>query len=152
MIINRNPLTGESGRGIDVKCFPLILVVVLITAVAYGTLAYGQSANASACQNIITNFSQTSLTERIDAYYLTGQCYHKIGTQRDVDVDGQALYAAQLAYAKAEILGQQITGNVTAMKAREALDRLYRSLHNNSVVGIEKIYRKAEESLVQSGK
>ena len=130
------------------KCFPLILVVVLITAVANFTLAYGQdSKNASACQDIITNSSETSRTERIEAYYLAAQCYTKMGR-----VDEEQLYAAELAYAKAEILGRQITGNITAMKAREALDRLYRSLHNNSVVGIEKIYRKAEESLAQSRK
>ena len=130
------------------KCFPLILVVVLITAVANFTLAYGQdSKNASACQDIITNSSETSRTERIEAYYLAAQCYTKMG-----HVDEEQLYVAELAYAKAEILGRQITGNITAMKAREALDRLYRSLHNNSVVGIEKIYRKAEESLAQSRK
>jgi hypothetical protein len=114
-------------------------------------LSYGQdSKNASACQDIITNSSQTSVTARIEAYYLAAQCYNKMSPMGHVDEE--QLYAAELAYAKAEILGRQIIGNITAMKAREALDRLYRSLHNNSVVGIEKIYKKAEESLAQSGK
>ncbi len=125
------------------KCFPLILVVALITAVANCTFVYGQdSKNATACQDIITNSSTSTLTDRIDGYYFAALCYWKIG-----DVDN-----AMLAFAKAEVLGRKTAENSTAIKAREGLEKLYGSLHNGLTIGIEKVYRRAEDSLSELDK
>jgi tetratricopeptide (TPR) repeat protein len=43
-------------------------------------------------------------------------------------------------YAKAEMMGGEV-----ASKAKENLERLYKAKHNNTLVGIEKIYKKAQE-------
>jgi hypothetical protein len=110
--------------------------------VATGISGKNSEEAASVCADPAAGSSKATLTERIENYYLSARCYQRAGQVND----------AILIYAKAEILGRQIAGNATAAKAREILDQLYRALHNNSVLGIEKIYRKAEESLSQSGK
>ncbi len=45
-----------------------------------------------------------------------------------------------LWYAKAELQGGEI-----APKAKENLEQLYKALHNNTLIGIEKVYRRAKE-------
>ena len=133
------------------KYFPLISIVVL-AAIAIGncTPAYGQeSKDASVCTDIITKASaETGLTDRVDGYS-GAQCYEKIF---NMGLDGKDLDEAELAYAKAEVLGRQIAGNPTATKAKEGLEKLYRAAHNGLTKGIEKVYMRAEESLSESEK
>ena len=134
------------------KYFPLISIVVL-AAIAIGncTPAYGQESNdASACTDIIAKASaEAGLTDRIDGYYSGAQCYEKIF---NMGLDGKDLDEAELAYAKAEVLGRQIAGNPTATKAKEGLEKLYRAAHNGLTKGIEKVYIRAEKSLSESEK
>jgi hypothetical protein len=49
---------------------------------------------------------------------------------------------AMVSFAKAELLGGELQ-----VEAKERLEKLYRSLHNNTTVGIDKVYKKAKEAL-----
>jgi hypothetical protein len=51
---------------------------------------------------------------------------------------------ALLSFARAELQGGDIAG-----QAKEKVEQLYKALHNNTTVGIEKIYRKAKEEPAQ---
>ena len=64
--------------------------------------------------------------------YYIGMC------QRNLDQIDDAM----LSLAKADLQGGEV-----APKAKEYLEKLYRALHNNTLIGIEKIYRKAKEQL-----
>jgi len=65
-----------------------------------------------------------------EGYYYIGMC------QRNQDLIDDAM----VSLAKAELHGGEV-----APKAKEYLEKLYKALHNNTLIGIEKVYRKAKE-------
>jgi len=65
-----------------------------------------------------------------EGYYLIAVCLHK---QNRVD-------DALLWYARTELQGGEF-----AAKAKDILEDIYKALHNNTLIGSEKIYRKAKE-------
>lgn len=71
-----------------------------------------------------------------------GGGYYGIGLCLDIqrDIEGAILY-----YAMAEMVGGEDAAN-----AKDRLETLYRALHNNTLVGIDKVYQKAKESLAES--
>ncbi len=76
-------------------------------------------------------FQQALKAEKYgEGYYYIALCQRK---QDKID-------DAMLSYAKAELQGGE-----AAPKAKEQLEQLYKALHNNTLIGIEKIYKKAKE-------
>jgi len=69
-----------------------------------------------------------------EPYYYIGMCQWK----QDLIED------AILSFACSELQGGDI-----APQAKEKVEQLYKALHNNTTIGIEKIYRKAKELLAQ---
>jgi hypothetical protein len=67
-----------------------------------------------------------------EGYYGIGLC---LDNQREIE-------EANLYYAMADLMGGE-----TAPKAKARLETLYKALHNNTLVGIDKVYQKAKESL-----
>ncbi len=65
-----------------------------------------------------------------EGYYYIGLCQWK---QEQID-------DAILSFARAELQGGEVAG-----KAKERLEQLYKALHNNTLIGIEKVYKKAKE-------
>ncbi len=65
-------------------------------------------------------------------YYYIGQCLERLDKIDD----------ALIAYAKAELVGGEV-----APKAKARLEQLYKALHNNTTIGIDKVYNKAKEQL-----
>ena len=49
---------------------------------------------------------------------------------------------AMVSLAKATKFGGEI-----APKAKDYLEKLYRAMHNNTLIGIDKIYKKADEEI-----
>jgi len=79
----------------------------------------------------IKSFQEALKVEKYsEAYYLIAVCLHK---QNRVD-------EAMLWYARTEQQGGEF-----AAKAKDRLEEIYRALHNNTLIGAEKIYRKAKE-------
>jgi tetratricopeptide (TPR) repeat protein len=72
--------------------------------------------------------------EYADGWYYIGLCQRN---QEKID-------DAMISLAKAELLGGDV-----APKAKSYLEQLYKALHNDTLIGIEKIYRKAKEQLQQ---
>jgi tetratricopeptide (TPR) repeat protein len=70
-------------------------------------------------------------------YYNIALCLHK---QKEVE-------EANVYYAAAELMGGE-----GAAKAKSTLEEVYRVLHNNSLIGIEKVYRKAKEMMAETEK
>jgi tetratricopeptide (TPR) repeat protein len=84
----------------------------------------------------ISAFREAVKDERYaGGYYMIGQCLDK---QRDVE-------KATQYYAMAELIGGE-----DAPKAKARLESLYKALHNDTLVGIDKVYKKAKESLAES--
>jgi hypothetical protein len=76
-------------------------------------------------------FQQALAVEKYgEGYYYIGLCQWK---QEQID-------DAILSFARAELQGGEVAG-----KAKEKLEQLYKALHNNTLIGIEKVYRKAKE-------
>ena len=69
-----------------------------------------------------------------EPYYYIGMCQWK----QDLIED------AILSFARAELQGGDI-----APQAKEKVEQLYKALHNNTTIGIEKVYRKAKEEPAQ---
>ena len=87
-------------------------------------LEQGRSAEA------IKSFHQALKVEKYsEGYYRIALCMHKQDRVED----------AMLWYARAEKQGGDY-----AVKAKEQLEQIYRAIHNNTLIGIEKIYRKAK--------
>jgi tetratricopeptide (TPR) repeat protein len=79
----------------------------------------------------IQSFQQALQADKYgEGYYYIGLCQWK---QDKID-------DAMLSFARAELQGGEV-----AARAKEKLEQLYKALHNNTVVGIDKIYRKAKE-------
>ena len=71
-----------------------------------------------------------------EGYYMIGQCL-----ERQKEVEKAIDY-----YAVAELMGGE---DASIAKAR--LELLYKALHNDTLVGIDKVYRKAKELLAEPG-
>jgi tetratricopeptide (TPR) repeat protein len=81
----------------------------------------------------IKSFQQALKAETYsEGYYYIGMC------QRNLDQIDDAM----VSLAKADLEGGEV-----APKAKEYLEKLYKALHNNTLIGIDKIYRKAKEQL-----
>lgn len=86
----------------------------------------------------ITSFQKALKAEKYaEGYYWIGMCLWK---QNNVD-------NAILAFAKAQLYGEKgsAADKEIAGKAKDRMEQLYKALHNNTTVGIEKQYRKAQE-------
>jgi tetratricopeptide (TPR) repeat protein len=70
-----------------------------------------------------------------------GEPYYYIGMSQWKQ---EKVEEATLSFARAELQGGDI-----AEQAKEKVEQLYKALHNNTTVGIEKIYRKAKEEPAQ---
>jgi tetratricopeptide (TPR) repeat protein len=69
-----------------------------------------------------------------EGYYRIGQILDK---QKEID---QAMHY----YAMAELMG-----GADAPEAKERLELLYKALHNHTLIGIEKVYKRAKEALAE---
>lgn len=67
-----------------------------------------------------------------EGYYWIGMC----------EWEKKMVDEAIESFARAEVLGGDI-----APKAKERLEQLYKALHNDTTIGIEKVYRRAREEL-----
>ena len=67
-----------------------------------------------------------------EGYYGIGQCLDRM----------KEIEQALPYYAAAEIMGGE-----NAHKAKDRLELLYRSLHNDTLIGIDKVYNKAKQLL-----
>jgi tetratricopeptide (TPR) repeat protein len=98
-----------------------------------------------ACHDIIGRslIEQDKFAEAISAFqealraekYGEGYYYIALCQRKQDKIDD-----AMLSYARAELQGGEV-----APKAKEQLEQLYKALHNNTLIGIEKIYKKAKE-------
>jgi hypothetical protein len=75
-----------------------------------------------------------------DEKYAEG--YYGIGLCLD---NQKAIEDANLYYAMAELMGGE-----SASKAKARLETLYKALHNNTLVGLDKVYQKARESMQET--
>lgn len=91
-----------------------------------GTSLYEDGKFAEAIKNL-----QQSLQfeKHGEPYYYIGMCQWK---QDQIE-------EALLSFARAELQGGEI-----APQAKEKVEQLYKALHNNTTIGIEKIYKKAK--------
>jgi tetratricopeptide (TPR) repeat protein len=79
----------------------------------------------------IQSFQQAIRAEKYgEGYYYIGLCQWKQDTIED----------AMISFAKSEQQGGEV-----APRAKEKLEQLYKALHNNTLIGIDKIYRRAKE-------
>jgi tetratricopeptide (TPR) repeat protein len=67
-----------------------------------------------------------------DGYYWIGMC----------EWEKKMVDEAIESFAKAEVLGGDI-----APKAKERMEQLYKAIHNDTTIGIDKVYRRAKEEL-----
>jgi tetratricopeptide (TPR) repeat protein len=74
-------------------------------------------------------------------YEKHGEPYYYIGMSQWKQ---EKIEEAILSFARAELQGGDI-----AAQAKEKVEQLYKALHNNTTVGIEKIYKKAKEEPAQ---
>jgi hypothetical protein len=81
----------------------------------------------------ITSLMRALKAEKFDAaFYYIGLCQWKQNQVED----------AMVSFAKAELLKGEMRE-----QAKERLELLYKSVHNNTTIGIEKVYRKAQSEL-----
>ncbi|NLT68844.1 MAG: hypothetical protein GXX84_19820 [Acidobacteria bacterium] len=84
-------------------------------------------------EEAIRAFRQALRSERYDVgYFSIGQCLE----------NQQKVEEAMVEYAKAELQGGEL-----APKAKERLELLYKALHNDTTIGIDKKYKQAKEEL-----
>jgi hypothetical protein len=124
------------------KYFQVVLAVVLFTGTVFGgSLSEEQQPqDSSKCVDTITKSSNLNTAERIEGYYRLAQCQENAGSGEE----------AMDTYAMAVTVGEKLPGNGTAIKAKENTELLYRSLHNDSLNGVEKIYIRAQKTLEKS--
>ncbi len=68
-----------------------------------------------------------------EGYYYIGMSLWKMDKVED----------AMVYFARAELQGGEVAG-----QAKDKLEQLYKALHNNTTIGIHKVYRKAREEVV----
>jgi len=90
------------------------------------------------CDAAITYFKKTVQSEQ------HGQIYYQIGICLDKQKE---IEKAMLYYAMTELMDGE-----DASKAKSRLEILYKALHNQTLVGVEKVYKKAKESLAEHAK
>jgi tetratricopeptide (TPR) repeat protein len=79
------------------------------------------------------SFQQALRAEKYgEGHFYIGQCLRQLGKAEE----------ALVCLAKAEIMGGEV-----APKAKAELEIVYKGMHNNTLIGIEKIYKKAKEQL-----
>ncbi len=88
------------------------------------------------CDAAITYFKKTAQSEQY------GQICYQIGLCLDKQKE---IESAMLYYAMAELVDGE-----NAPRAKSRLEILYKALHNQTLVGIEKVYKKAKESLAEN--
>jgi len=101
------------------------------------------------CHHIIASdlLEKKNFTDAITAYKEAlkaeryGEGYYGIGLCLD---NLKEIESANLYYAMAEL-----TGGEDAPRAKTRLEALYKALHNNTLVGIDKVYQKAKDSLTE---
>lgn len=128
----------------------VVFVICVLTTVRVRPAAATQTQEsksafdgcAATLKEFIENHPNPSLTDRIEGYYLVAGCQEETRQERE----------AMVSYAKAVTLGKELAESSTATKAKLRLEQIYRSTHNNLLVGIEKIYKIAKESLAQPEK
>jgi tetratricopeptide (TPR) repeat protein len=82
-------------------------------------------------EDSLHSFQQALKAEKYaEGYFYVGQCLRQLSRAEE----------AQIPLAKAELMGGEV-----AAKAKAELEAVYKGMHNNTLVGIEKIYRKAKE-------
>jgi tetratricopeptide (TPR) repeat protein len=74
-----------------------------------------------------------------DGYYFMGRC---LDNQAAATKSQDKAEEAMNAYAKCELLKGD-----NAAKAKDRIIELYKAVHNNSTIGIDKVYRRAKEEL-----
>jgi tetratricopeptide (TPR) repeat protein len=100
-----------------------------------GVTYYEQKKYAEA----IKAFQQAIKADKYaDGYYWIGMCQWAQGA---IDDNQELIDAAKLSFAKAELLGGEF-----APKAKENLELLHKKQHNDTTIGIDKVYRKAKET------
>jgi hypothetical protein len=87
------------------------------------------------CPQAIKYLQETLKIEQVGAaYFYIGQCqWHS-----------DSIPEAMNSFAKCATLKGEF-----ATQAKDSLEKLYKALHNNTLVGIEKVYTKAEKELAQ---
>jgi hypothetical protein len=81
----------------------------------------------------IKSLQQALRAERYgEGYYYIGMSLWKL----------EKVEEAMLYFAKAEMQGGEV-----AKEAKEKLEQLYKALHNDTTIGIDKVYRKAKEEI-----
>lgn len=91
----------------------------------------GQYAEAAA------SFKKALEAEKYsEGYYRIAVC---LDNQKDVE-------NADLYYAMAELMGGS-----EAARAKARLETLYKAIHNDTLIGIDKVYKKAKEMLAENG-
>jgi hypothetical protein len=135
--------------GSIMKCYPGLILAVVFSISTKATAAAQAPRTLSdfdECAAVLSEFTHKypnpTLTERIEGYYLVAQCQEKMGQ----------LNAAMSSYAKAVTVGGELAESATVTKAKQRLEQLYKAYHNGTLVGIEKIYKKAGESLMEPEK
>jgi len=99
----------------------------------YMTLGMNYYENKKNNLSAIKAFQSALQVEKFcQPYYYLGWCYWKQEQIED----------AIAAFAKAAVLQCELSG-----QAKEQLEKLYKSLHNNTLVGIDKVYNKAKIDL-----
>jgi tetratricopeptide (TPR) repeat protein len=99
----------------------------------YYTRGINYYQNKQNYQTAIKEFQNALNVEKFSgAYYYMGYCYWKMD-QIEEAID---------AFAKAYVLGGDL-----APQAKEQLEKLYKGLHNNTTIGIDKVYKRAQLEL-----
>jgi len=121
LVTQQDEKTQEQLRMVRRNCFHII-----------GTNLEEKARYAEA----ISAYTRALKAERYgEGYYRIAQCQENL---KQID-------EAILSYAKAEKVGGEDPD--TARKSKARLEVLYKALHNNTTIGIDKVYRKAEEEL-----
>ena len=123
--------------------FSICAAPILRVKTAPVTQAQEPKSDFEECAVMLIEFTQKhpnpTLTDRIEGYYLVAQCQEKMGQTDE----------AMISYAKAVTVGWELGERAIAPKAEQRLEKLYRAMHNDTLFGIYKIYKKAEESLTE---
>jgi tetratricopeptide (TPR) repeat protein len=88
--------------------------------------------NAKKYEESLLSFQQALKAEKYaEGYFYIGQCLRQLGKAEE----------AMIPLAKAEKMGGEV-----AAKAKAELETVYKGMHNNTLIGIDKVYRKANET------
>ena len=118
--------TEEQIHAIQLHCYDII-----------GTDLFKQDKWAEA----MTYFELAlKMKESPEAHYSIANCLYEQAQKLKGEEKEEKYHAAMISFAKAELLGGEI-----ASKAKESLETIYKWLHNDTLIGVEKIYKEAKE-------